>query len=51
MDILLHFSGLTLESGWLVIFDQRSNQPPISERTTTEQATTGRGRAVTVIRA
>ena len=46
-----YLGGLTLESGWLVIFDQRSNQPPISERTTTEQATTPHGRAITVIRA
>jgi hypothetical protein len=34
-----------------VIFDRRKNQPPISERTTTEAATTPKGRAITVIRA
>lgn len=45
-----YLSGLGLESGWLVIFDRRSGQPPISERTTTEAATTPGGRAVTVIR-
>ena len=39
------------EKGWLVIFDQRSKQPDISQRTTTESATTPGGRAVTVIRA
>jgi type II secretory pathway predicted ATPase ExeA len=46
-----YLSGLGLESGWLVIFDRREGQPPISERTTTTAATTPAGRAVTVIRA
>jgi hypothetical protein len=46
-----YLSGLGLESGWLVIFDQRSGQPDISQRTTTETATTPTYRAVTVIRA
>jgi hypothetical protein len=45
-----YLSGLGQETGWLVIFDQRSGLPPISERTTTETATTPSGRAVTVIR-
>ncbi len=45
-----YLGGLGLESGWLVIFDRRSGLPPISERTTTEAATTPSGRAVTVIR-
>jgi hypothetical protein len=45
-----YLSGLGLDTGWLVIFDQRSNQPPIAERTTTEAATTPQGRHVTVIR-
>jgi hypothetical protein len=35
----------------LVIFDRRSDQPPIEERTTTEIAYTLGGRTVTVIRA
>jgi hypothetical protein len=43
-------SGLGLETGWLVIFDQRSGLPDISERTTTETATTPTSRTVTVIR-
>lgn len=30
-----YLSGLGLGSGWLVIFDRRANQPPISRRTTT----------------
>jgi hypothetical protein len=46
-----YLAGLGLPSGWLVIFDQRSNQPPIAERTFTEEATTTSGRPVTVIRA
>jgi hypothetical protein len=46
-----YLGGLGLETGWLVIFDRRSGQPPISERTTSARATTPRGRVVTVIRA
>jgi hypothetical protein len=46
-----YLGGLELETGWLIIFDRREGQPPISERTTTQEATTPGGRAVTVIRA
>ncbi len=46
-----YLSGLGLSTGWLVIFDQRSGQPPISQRTTTTTATTPGDRCVTVIRA
>ena len=46
-----YLAGLGLDSGWLVIFDQRPDQPPIADRTTTEEAVTPNGRAVTVIRA
>ena len=46
----VYLSGLGLESGWLVIFDQRSGLPKISERTTTEVATSPAGRSITVIR-
>ncbi len=45
-----YLAGLGLDSGWLVIFDQRSGVPPIADRTTTETATTPSGRAVVVIR-
>jgi type II secretory pathway predicted ATPase ExeA len=45
-----YLSGLGLETGWLVIFDRRGGLPDISERTSTEPATTPAGRAVTVIR-
>ena len=31
-----YLTGLNLETGWLVIFDQRDGLPPISKRTTTE---------------
>lgn len=47
----LYLSGLGLATGWLVIFDQRRGLPPISQRTTTEMATTPMGREVIVIRA
>jgi hypothetical protein len=46
-----YLARLGLATGWLVIFDRRSDQPPIEERTTTEIAHTLGGRAVTVIRA
>lgn len=45
-----YLSGLGLDTGWLVIFDQRNGLPDISERTTTEEATTPTGRHLTVIR-
>jgi type II secretory pathway predicted ATPase ExeA len=45
-----YLNGLGLDTGWLVIFDQRSGLPDISERTTTEAATSPAGRTITVIR-
>ena len=45
-----YLAGLSLDVGWLVIFDQRQNLSPIAERTTTEQATTLNGRSIIVIR-
>lgn len=45
-----YLSGLGLETGWLVIFDQRPGLPPIGERTTTELAKTATGRSIAVIR-
>ena len=45
-----YLAGLSLDSGWLVIFDQRPGLPPIAERTTTEVTHTPTGRSVTVIR-
>jgi hypothetical protein len=46
-----YLSGLGLDSGWLVIFDRRAGQPPISERTSASPAMTPAGRRVTVLRA
>jgi hypothetical protein len=45
-----YLSGLGLDSGWLVIFDRRSDLPPISDRTTVEMAIGPAGRNITVIR-
>jgi hypothetical protein len=44
-----YLNGLGLDTGWLVIFDQRSGLPDISERTATESATSPAGRTITVI--
>jgi hypothetical protein len=45
-----YLAGLDLDTGWLVIFDQRAGQPPIAERTSAEALTSPAGRRVTVIR-
>jgi hypothetical protein len=45
-----YLSGLNLETGWLVIFDRRPNLPPLSDRTSTEQAISPAARTITVIR-
>ncbi len=45
-----YLAGLGLQEGWLVIFDRRPNLPPISERTTTEDAVTPSNRSILVIR-
>jgi hypothetical protein len=46
-----YLGGLQQDTGWLVIFDRRSGQPRIHERTFTESAQTQTGKAITVIRA
>jgi type II secretory pathway predicted ATPase ExeA len=46
-----YLARLGLATGWLIIFDRRAGQPPIAERTGTEEAMTPAGRIVTVIRA
>jgi hypothetical protein len=46
-----YLAGLGLESGWLVIFDRRPEQPAIADRTTVERRTSPAGRAVAVVRA
>ena len=45
-----YLNGLGQEIGWLVIFDRRSGQPPISQRTSASPAHSPAGRTVTVIR-
>jgi type II secretory pathway predicted ATPase ExeA len=44
-----YLAGLGVETGWLVIFDQRSGLPDVAERTRTEPATTPTGREVIVV--
>jgi len=46
-----YLAGLGLESGWLVIFDRRSGQSPLAERTHADHARTPSGRDVAVLRA
>jgi hypothetical protein len=45
-----YLARLGIDTGWLIIFDRRSDLPPIEERTTTELAKTLSGQQVTVIR-
>jgi len=45
-----YLSGLSLDTGWLVIFDRRSGLLPLSERTTTENVISPAGREIIVIR-
>jgi type II secretory pathway predicted ATPase ExeA len=46
-----YLAGLSLNQGWLIIFDQRTNFEPLAERTLVESARTSSGRVITVIRA
>ncbi len=46
-----YLAGLGLDSGWLVIFDRRSNQPPSAERTTSSEQISPQGRLIQVVRA
>lgn len=46
-----YLSSSSLDAGWLVIFDRRPGQRPISDRTTVERARTPSGREVAVVRA
>ena len=46
-----YLAGLGLDSGWLVIFDRRSGQPPIRERTSSEAKQSPQGRRMIVVRA
>ena len=44
-------AGLELDTGWLVIFDRRSGQAPIAERTASAEQTSPQGRRIQVVRA
>ncbi|RKT44555.1 ATP-binding protein [Thiocapsa rosea] len=46
-----YLAGLGLNSGWLVIFDRRTDQPPIAERTASNTAASPQGRCIQVVRA
>ena len=46
-----YLEGLSLSTGWPVVFDRRPSQPRISARTSAQPATTPGGRMVRVIRA
>lgn len=45
-----YLTGLGLDSGWLVIFDRRPEQPPIAARTCSTEALSPGGRRIQVIR-
>ncbi len=46
-----YLAGLSLDNSWLVIFDRRSGQPPIRERTSSNEMQSPQGRRITVVRA
>ncbi|MFZ1829267.1 MAG: ATP-binding protein [Candidatus Competibacteraceae bacterium] len=46
-----YLAGLGLDGGWLIIFDRRSGQPPIRERTASSERPSPQGRRITVVRA
>jgi hypothetical protein len=46
-----YLAGLGLDSGWLVIFDRRADQPPIAERTACAEEMSPGGRRIQVVRA
>jgi type II secretory pathway predicted ATPase ExeA len=45
-----YLARLGLDTGWLFIFDRRSNALPIADRLTTEEAISPQGRKVTIVR-
>ena len=46
-----YLAGLGLDSGWLVLFDRRSGQPPIAERTVHTEQRSPQGRCIAMVRA
>ncbi len=45
-----YLAGLGLDSGWLVIFDRRSGQPPLAERIAEREQTSPGGRRIRLLR-
>jgi len=45
-----YLSGLSLDTGWLAIFDRRYGLPTLRDRTTTENVISPAGREIIVIR-
>jgi len=41
-----YLAGLGLDGGWLAIFDRRSGQPPIRERTSSDEMPSPQGRRI-----
>ena len=46
-----YLARLGLEAGWLILFDRRTGQPPLAERTTRHEQTSPQGRRIQVVRA
>ncbi|MBK5963294.1 hypothetical protein CCR95_04095 [Thiocystis minor] len=46
-----YLAGLGLDSGWLIVFDRRADQPPIAERTASADQRSPAGRRITLVRA
>jgi len=46
-----YLAGLGLATGWLVIFDRRTGQPPIAARTLSQEVRSPQGRGIQVVRA
>ncbi|MBK1716826.1 AAA family ATPase [Thiocystis violacea] len=45
-----YLAGLDLDSGWLIVFDRRTGQPPIGERLARAEALSPQGRRIQVVR-
>jgi hypothetical protein len=46
-----YLAGLGLDAGWLVLFDRRTGQPPLAERTASVEQLSPQGRRIQVVRA
>ena len=46
-----YLAGIAQQSGWLIIFDRRPDQPPVEQRVSVHQAQTPSGRLIQVVRA